>query len=141
MFLIWLQILTFFVIFALFSMMKDSTIYGLADEIPRWPIFYMALIFFALTPVPVDTAIRMIEKEFIQEREKQEEINMTAYQRKLTKGLDKSKFKHLMHNHKGFAFSGDSGQVPQITDKLRVAQKKIQATNAIMQVQKKQMAK
>lgn len=121
MFLIWLQILTFFVMFALFASIKDLTIYGLADEIPRWPIFYMAIIYFALMPVPIDTAIRMIEKEYIQEKEQEEEIHMMDYQRKLTKGLDKSKFKHLMHNHKGYAFSGDSGQVPQITDKLRVA--------------------
>jgi len=121
-------------------MMKSSTVYGLADEIPRWPIFYMAIIFFCLTPIPADTAIRMIEKEYIHEKEVEEDAHLKEYQRKLTIGLDKSKFKHLLHNHKGFAFSGDAGNVPQITDKLRVAQKKIAATNAIMQIQKKQMA-
>jgi hypothetical protein len=120
--------------FALFSQVQSLTVYGLADEIPRWPVFYMAIIFFVLTPIPIDTAIRMIEKEAIQDKEKEEEIHMLDYQKQLTKGLDKSKFKHLLHNHKGYAFSGDAGQVPQITDKLRVAQKKINQTNAIMQV-------
>lgn len=111
-FILWGQILTFFAFFWAFSQMKSSTVYGLADEIPRWPVFYMALIFFALTPIPVDTAIRMVEKEMVEEKEKEEEVKMVEYQRKLTKGLDKSKFKHLLKNHKGYAFSGDAGHNP-----------------------------
>jgi hypothetical protein len=121
MFIIWSQILFFFIMFWLFSQMQDSTIYGLADEIPRWPVFYMAIIFFCLTPVPTDTAIRMLEFNMIQEKEKEDDAKNMEYQRKLTVGLDRNRFKHLLHNHKGYAYSGEEGHVPQITDKLRVA--------------------
>jgi len=59
--------------------MKDSTVYGLADEMPRWPVFYMAIIFFCLTPIPVDTAIRMIESNVMEEKEKVEEEKAIEY--------------------------------------------------------------
>lgn len=117
--------------------MGDSTVFGLADEMPRWPVFYVALIFFCLTPIPVDAAIRLYETTVREEREQVEQVERAAYQRKLTKGLDKSRFAHLMIKHKGYAFAGEAGHVPQITDKLRSAQKRISATNAIMQIQKK----
>lgn len=133
-FIVITQIIFFFVMFWLFSHWEDSTVFGLADEIPRFPVFYVALLFFCLTPIPIDAAIRLYENVTREEKEVAEKIVQAEYQRKLTKGLDKSKFAHLVHKHKGYAFAGEQGHVPQITDKLRAAQKKIAATNAIMQI-------
>lgn len=66
-----------------------------------------------------------------------EKKNKRIKKRKFTKGLDPNKLAPLRKYH-GYAFSGEAGHAPQITEKLvAITTRKIMAAQRVLAVMKK----
>jgi hypothetical protein len=124
-FVIFYSVGAFFAVFWLFSYLKLQTLDHLFNEIITYPTFYLNLIFFFTVTFPVDRFLYFLtewahERVYLSEKEKK--IND---KQKFTKGLDPSRLAPIQR-YTGFAFSGDAGHVPQITEKL------LRATTTVM---------
>lgn len=123
------SVTAFFVIFWFLSSVRLPTLDHLFTEIITYPTFYLNLVLFFTITFPVDRFLYFLNEWAIDKQKQVEKAIKLKEKKKFTKGLDPSRLAPIQR-YTGFAFSGDAGHVPQITDKL------LRATTTLMTAQR-----
>jgi hypothetical protein len=85
-----------------------------------YPLFHACNILFVLITFPVETFFTFVKTDITESKEKRIRQERKIQKRRFTKGLDPEKLAPLRKYH-GYAFSGEAGHTPQVTDKLLVS--------------------
>lgn len=129
--MILVSVAAYFGIFWLFSFLQIST---LADQFPEmisYPTYWANLLFFYMIIFPTDSFFNWITSSKLLRQDELEAQQRKEDEKKFAKGFDLNKLAPI-HRRKlfyfiakprciidhGYAFSGESGQAPEIVDKL-----------------------
>jgi len=109
---------------------------GVFDQSFYFPVYFIGTVLIVLSMAPIDAFLYGMSRMNKEKRE--EDDSLRLYRENIAKAslIEPSQLAPIKKHH-GFAFSGEAGHTPQITNKLTLGTRRILQTHHVLQAIRK----